>query len=107
MDTDAVTGLSLLVKQPSENRLYDIKFVQELRTGDTISTVISVVAVAQGEVIEVTPLAIADSPAHSDTIVQPRISGGTHGERYKVTAKITTTGGDTLEVDTILEVKDL
>ena len=103
---DSTTGLPLLVKQPNENRLYNIPFSQELRTGDTISSVTSVTASAQGDVTEVAALAIAGSPAHDDDTVQPKISAGTDGERYKIEAIVVTTGGDTIEVDVMMKVED-
>ena len=103
---DSTTGLPLLVKQPDENRLYNIPFSQELRSSDTISSVTSVTAAAQGDVTQVTALTIAEAPAHDDDTVQPRISGGTDGERYKIEAIVATAGGDTLEVDVMLKVED-
>lgn len=105
-DIDTETQLHVLTKQPGENRLYDIPFSQELRTSDTISSVTSITATAMGDVTEVTALSIAGSPAHDDDTVQPRISGGTDGERYKIEAIVATTGGDTLEVDVMLKVAD-
>ena len=103
---DPDTSLTVLKKQPWENRLYTIPFSQELRTGDTVASVTSVTATGMGLVTGALALTIASAPASDDGNVQPRISAGTSGEHYKVTARVVTTNGDNLEVDVMLYVED-
>jgi len=47
------------------------------------------------------------SPTFSGQKVQVRISGGTNGERYKITGSAQSSGGDTVEFEGVLWVKDL
>ena len=47
--------------------------------------------------------------SHSEVsagVIQVFISGGTSGQRYKVTCHLTTTGGRVKELDLILKIKD-
>lgn len=104
--TDPDTNLDTLVKNPAEDRRYDIPFSQELRTGDTIASVNSVASVKQDKVGGSSNVTIAGTVPFTDTVVQPKISGGTDQENYKITAKATTAGGDLLEVDVMLWVRD-
>lgn len=103
--TDPVTGLDVLVKQPWEDRLYDIPFDQELRAGDTISTVTSVTQANQGKVAASGDLSIGTG-ATDGSAVQVRISAGTVGEHYKITARAVTTLGDRIEVDVMMYLGD-
>lgn len=85
-------------KQPSESRLYDIDFAPLLATGDTIGAVTSVTGTPSGLTI--------GSAAISSPLIQFRVSSGLDGILYKITAIITTTGGDTLETEGRLRVED-
>jgi len=105
-DIDPDTGLPVLIKQPWEDRLYDIPFCQELRPGDTIASVTGVSFENMGEVSGSGDITIAPSPAHNDDTVQPRISGGHDGENYKLEAQAVTAQGDSLEIDVMLYVRD-
>lgn len=104
--TDPDTNLDTLVKNPAEDRRYDIPFSQELRTGDTISSVIGVTFANQGKVQGSSDITIAGTVPFTDTVVQPKISYGQDQENYKITAKVNTVGGDVLEVDVMLWVRD-
>ena len=104
--TDPDTGLDTLTKQPAEDRLYNIPFDQELRSGDTLASVSSVTFANLGEVSGSTDITIAGSPANDNTNVQPQISAGQDLENYKITAVAVSTNGDTLEVDVMLYVRD-
>lgn len=88
----------ILIKQPSESRLYDIDFTSLLATDDTITAWTSTTATPTG-------LTIADA-AISSPLIQVRISSGAHGVLYKISSIVTTTGGDTLETDSFLRVID-
>lgn len=104
--TDPDTHLDTLIKNPSENRRYDIPFSQELRTGDAITSVSEVVFTNMGKVVGSSDISIAGVVPFSTTAVQPKISGGTDQENYKITARVNTVGGDLLEVDVMLWVRD-
>ena len=103
---DPDTLLDTLIKNPAEDRRYNIPFSQELRTGDTIASVVEVVFENMGKVGGSSDIAISSSVAFSDDTVQPRISAGQDQENYKITARVLTAGGDTLEVDVMLWVRD-
>ena len=108
MIIDPDTGLHALIKQPGEARLYHIPFTQELRTGETISSVTSVTQTNMGEVTGSTALTIGTPTLNASAdIVQVRISAGTDGEHYKITATVATSQSDTIEVDVMLYVDDL
>lgn len=86
-------------KQPSENLDYDFDFADFMPAGDVIAS--SVVTADAG----VTLGSKTDNPGAS--IVKQFISGGTDGTTYKVTCKITTTGGRVKEAEFKLKVKEL
>lgn len=101
--TDPTTGLDVIRKQPSESLLLDLPLADVMRSGDTIASVTSVTAavVAPG-----TGTVTVSGATFSGSTVQARFASGTAGENYKVTAKATTTGGDTVEADAMLYVRD-
>ncbi len=88
----------ILDKQPTESDLFDIDFEPKLATGDTVTAVTSVTTAQAGLTIGV--------PTFSTPLVQVRISGGTDGILYKITAIVTTANGNTLETDVFLRVEE-
>jgi hypothetical protein len=96
-------GLPVLNKQPGESVRFNLPAGDRMRTGDTIASVDSVTAAAvdAGSGTVTVSGEVADG-----TDVQATYAGGTDGEKYKVEATITTTGGDTIEVDAMLYVND-
>lgn len=88
-----------LIKQPSESRLFGMDFAARLGN-DELLTVTSVSASPTG-------LTLSGSPGISGTEATQRIAGGTSGVKYKVTFVVVTAGGNTLEGEGILQVKDL
>ncbi len=88
----------ILEKQPTESDLFDIDFSPKLATGDTVTGVTSVTTAQAGLTI--------GAPALSTPLVQVRISGGTDGILYKITALVTTANGNTLETDVFLRVEE-
>ena len=88
----------ILSKQPGEARLYDIDFAPLLASGDTIASVTSVTTAQVGLTIAL--------PSFASPLVQVRISSGTDGTLYKITAIIVTTDGDTLETDVFLRLEE-
>lgn len=94
--------MQTLVKQPGESRLYTMRFGGLLEGGATsIVSVTSYTASPSG-------LTMPDSPAvvGSDG-AQRRISGGTDGDRYKITVRAVDNLGNTLEAEGFLQVRDI
>lgn len=89
-----------LVKQPGENRLYSMDFAANLDDGETIASVTSVSCTPSGLDISTTPVA-------NGTQAQQRIFGGTDGVQYKITIVVLTSGGNTLEGEGYLTVRQL
>jgi len=90
-----------LVKQPNESILYDMDFTGLGRIGiDTIQRI---------NAINVTPagLNIVSQVHDSASLVQFRVSSGLDGVIYKVDVIVTTTGGDILEGNGKIHVKNL
>ncbi len=100
---DAETGLPVLAKQPSEERVFRMDFANKMTT--KLASVVSVSAVKQGRKTGSSSIAITDA-ALLGTAISMVISGGTDGEAYKVTGKVLDEGGNTLEADGLLLVRD-
>lgn len=106
---DPDTGLQLLIKQPSENDIYDIDMVDVLREGDTIASIVNgfPAATNMGKVPDSSNVTISSEAHNNGTIAQCRISGGQHGENYKITFRVSTQLGSVKEVEGMLYVRDL
>jgi len=90
-----------LVKQPNESILYDMDFTGLGRIGiDTIQGI---------NAINVTPtgLNIVSEIHDGASLVQFRVQGGLDGTIYKVDVIVTTTGGDILEGNGKIHVKNI
>jgi hypothetical protein len=92
--------MTVLIKQPSESRVYAVNFRNLLAAGDSLLAVTSVTASPGAQLTLGTPVVI--SPR-----VKFRVEGGVAGTSYKITVVATTRGGDTLEGDGDLEVTEL
>lgn len=95
-----------LLKQPSESRLYSFDFTELLDSSETISSIVSITQENLGKVTSSEDLTLT-SPAITSKMAQIRISGGTHKENYRITAIITTSAANTLELEGILRVRNL
>lgn len=93
-------SLPSLIKQPAESRLFSMDFSALLASGETISSVSSVTALPSG-------LTLVNPAVAAGTRAQQRISGGTDKVAYKVTIRVVTSAGNTLEGEGILQVRDL
>lgn len=91
-------AIDTLSKQPSESRLFTMDFSANLASGETISSVTSVVA-------DVTGLTIG-APVAGSRSVQVRISAGTVDIMYKVTFVVVTSAGNTLEAEGNLRIEN-
>ena len=105
-EIDPITGLEALVKQPSESRLYTFDFTALLST-NTISSVTSIVQINQNLVSGSSALTLGSPTTDNTSLVQIRVEDGTDLEDYKLTAIIVDSGGNTLEGEGLLRVRDL
>ena len=79
--------------------------VNEIRSGDLISSVNSPFTITNlGKVTGSSNITITGLTHDSSTTVQGKISSGTAGEKYRIEGSVITTGGDTIEFETLLEV---
>lgn len=91
-----------VIKQPSESRQYTMEFAALLGVGETLSTVTSVL------VDKVTsPVLAVSATAVAGTQCTFRLAGGLGGTKYKVTAIVTTSGGNTLEGEGVVQLEDI
>ena len=93
-------AVPLLIKQPSEDNVYTFEFRQLLADEESISSVTSVSGAPSGLTI--------GAPTHdSNSKVHVRISGGAADVKYKITAVVTTSLGNTKEGEGYLLVTDI
>lgn len=102
----------MIIKQPSEDRLYDIDCgAAGLRPDESITGIIDIASIALdergGEVPTVAPLDFPGSSAISGHVIQMRISGGVEGWTYKVTIRFSTVESPVCEVDFYVQVVDV
>lgn len=100
---DETTGLDILQKQPGESLRLDLPAGPRMRAADTISSVDAVTSTTQGEG---TGTVTVSSTSFSGTTVQANYAGGADGEQYRIQATITTGGGDTIQIDAMLNVAE-
>ena len=86
-------------KYVGEDFLYDFNFTHRMRDTDTVAAVLEVVSEPA------TDLVIGLPATDSDKLVQARLSVGLAGQDYVLTAKVTTSSGDTAFAKGILSVK--
>lgn len=94
-------------KQVSEELVYDFRFDYSggIAAGASISSVDSIAAVNCGVVSGSSSVTVSGQTS-SGRVAQAKVAGGTHGESYKLTAKVTDSTGQKHEVDGLLEVVD-
>ena len=78
-----------LYKTDDTNRLFDMEFKADLRTGDTLASITSVDTSPAGLTV--------DSEAVDGTRAQVKVSGGAKGVRYLFTVLVKTAAGDDIE----------
>lgn len=94
-----------LIKQPAEGKTYDFQFAPVMPDGRTLASA-SVVQVNENRVSGSSALVLG-SVTVSGTLAQVKVSSGTDGERYKLTASGTDNVGDTHEIEGFLAVRDI
>ena len=87
-----------LIKQPSESRVYTMRFFPNMAAIDTISSITSVEATPSG-------LTLGTPQIVGQTVVV-RVSSGTTGVRSHFTFKVVSSTGDNLEGDGWLLVQE-
>ena len=103
---DHKTGLPVLDKQPIESRTLNVDVSLYMQQGDTTASISAPTVVNMETVAGSTAITIISVGHNSGTILQFKVSGGTDGERYKISIPFTTAGEDSLEADVLLLVKD-
>ena len=93
-----------LTKQPAESRMFTMDFSGLLSPGETITGVTSVTyEEADGDAT----LTLSGAPTYSGVFASQRIAAGTANKVYKVTFLVTTSGGNTVEGEGLLQVREL
>lgn len=90
--------MTVLYKQPTETKIFDIEFEDQLASGDSLASITSVT--------ESTGAITIASTSITGTKVRGTYSGGVDGTTYHIVAIVVTTNGETLEVDVYLAVVD-
>lgn len=96
MATCTPTTLKTLVKQPSEVRLFGMDFSNKMVKTETIVSIDSTVSSPSGITFTGTTI--------DGQVANILCSGGVDTKKYKITVKVTTGNGQTLENDGILEI---
>jgi hypothetical protein len=93
-------------KQPADVQDFDFDFSAYLTAlGDTGSS-IALAEVEDGITLDSSSLTTSASGV-SGGLVKVWLSGGTSGEKYKVTVRLDTTGGRTREAEIYVRVKEI
>lgn len=90
-------------KQPSESRLYSMDFSALLAKGETVVSVTSVTITPTTS----SPLTVSGVPTASGVLAQFRLIDGLTGQRYKLDVIVTTSSGNILEGDGLVQVEQL
>lgn len=90
--------MTVLYKQPTETKIFDIEFSHQLASGDSLSSITSVTD--QAGVLSISSTSI------TGTKVRGTYAGGVDGTTYHIVAIVVTANGETLEVDVYLRVID-
>lgn len=90
--------MTVLYKQPSESKIFDIEFEDQLASGDSLDSITSLA--------EDTGAITIASTSITGTKVRGTYSGGVDGITYHIVCIVATTNGETIEVDVWLRVVD-
>lgn len=78
---------------PNEIQAYSVDWSRFLNTGDTISSVAWLVNGTITGSYEITDNLTLVQPTNTTTVATVRITGGTVGQRYKISCRVTTADG--------------
>lgn len=98
-------ALQTLFKQSAEQRNFQFDFAGKMADGATISSYDPLTFVNRGDVDGSGDITISSTTA-SGTLLQAKYAGGTNGETYRITARVTDSNGQVLEHDGLLKVQD-
>ena len=89
-------------KQPSEIFPFSVDFVDRMDIAETIlsKTVIAIELVHNADVSST----VIDGSTINGTIIDVRVKAGIDGVSYKITVRVVTSGGNTLEEDITMYV---
>lgn len=89
-----------VTKQPGERISVSIAYTEGLDEGDELQQIDSCVVDVPGELTATPVLA-------TETRVRIWLEGGVDGKTYKVTTTVTTSGGERLEDEVMVKVKEV
>lgn len=92
-------------KQPAEMRKLEFAGSRSLPVGDTFISATAVIYDEDGN--DVSASMISGSPSVSTDIIYIIIHGGTHGKKYYLKILATTSGGEVIEDDLEITVKQI
>lgn len=90
----------ILTKTPNESYIYTIVFEKNMDQGETITSIDALTATPAGLTV-----GSPEAPLISGQSIQFRVSGGVDKQSYSITALVTTSLGNKLEHDVILNVR--
>lgn len=101
---DDKSGLVFQVKRPVEERTFVVDFRKVIAEGKTIASISDITAAAAGLIEEAAAMIVTQTSV-SGLQVGFKASGGSHGEDYEVTVKVTDSGGDVVSDDVMIKVR--
>lgn len=90
----------ICLKDPDEVRVFSLDFTNDLNSGQTISAIDSIVGSPSGLTFA------SNTIVTGSKIISTKVSGGAAGETYTVTASVTTSDGEELELSGKLQVRN-
>lgn len=93
-----MSKIPVLTKRPAESFPFNMNFSAKLADGETISSVTSWVSTPDGLMV--------GSAAFAGQEAQARLSGGEDGVKYLQTVVVTTSAGNTAQMEGYLFVRD-
>lgn len=96
--------IKTFTKQPADIEVYVIDYAAKYLAGagDTATTLLALTADAG---VTVVPETAVGQPLASG-VLRLRVSGGTHGQSYKITARLGTVGGREKEAEIVVQVTE-
>lgn len=91
--------LGVTAQQPNEKKSYSFVYDEALDLGDELSAVLA--CTAEPDTLTVSPVLV------SETRCRVWCYGGENGETYKVTLRVLTAGGEELEDELIVRIKEI
>lgn len=98
--------MQVLTKQPAEAVTFTFDFASVIATGGMVASITSI-AIANCGAVSSSANATLSNNAMSGRQAQTRVTGGTHGESYKLTCLVVDSTGQTHELDGLVEVIEL